>query len=442
MLFWPLINYKLLNEEKYKMNKATYGKYKRQFFILCGLIMVASLVFLLLQKKTTLKSSDEFNKEINNLYSFFVNKNSNLQNKKIIKIKSGDSLQRILLKEGIPQSEINKIYSQIIKKFDLKKIQQGQDLKVILNKNNGQISISRLSFQLDSLSTVHLYSNQNDYAVKIIKKNLEKVNFLAQGVIQNSLYGSANKVGVDPEIIIEFARIFGFEIDFQRDIRANDEFKIFYERYEDDDGETHKNGNILFAYMKNNGREITLYRYTDAKKISGYYTADGKSIEKALMKTPINGARLSSVFGFRKHPILGYNKLHQGTDFAAPRGTPVMASGSGTIERASWFGAYGKYVSIRHNSTYKTAYAHLSGFGKGIKAGTKVQQGRIIGYVGSTGRSTGPHLHYEVLVNNKRVNSQRLNLPSGRSLNKEEIIDFNTQIKRVKELAATSKKSG
>ena len=406
------------------MKKATYDKYKRQFFILCGLIILASFVFLLLQKKTTLKSSDEFNKEINNLYSFFVNKNSNLQNKKIIKIKSGDSLQRILLKEGIPQSEINKIYSQIVKKFDLKKIQQGQDLKVILNKNNNQTSISRLSFQLDSLSTVHLYSNQNDYAVKIIKKNLEKVNFLAQGAIQNSLYGSASKVGVDPEIIIEFARIFGFEIDFQRDIRANDEFKIFYERYEDDDKEVQKNGNILFAYMKNNGKEISLYRFTDQKKITGYYTADGKSIEKALMKTPINGARLSSVFGFRRHPILGYNKLHQGTDFSAPRGTPIMASGSGTIERASWFGAYGKYVRIRHNSTYKTAYAHLSGFGKGIKSGSRVQQGQIIGYVGSTGRSTGPHLHYEVLINNKRVNSQKLNLPSGKNLTGVEKQDF------------------
>ena len=406
------------------MNKATYGKYKRQFFILCGLIMLASIVFLLLQKKTTLKSSDEFNKEINNLYSFFVNKNSNLQNKKIIKIKSGDSLQRILLKEGIPQSEINKIYSQIVKKFDLKKIQQGQDLKVILNKNNNQTSISRLSFQLDSLSTVHLYSSQNDYAVKIIKKNLEKVNFLAQGAIQNSLYGSASKVGVDPEIIIEFARIFGFEIDFQRDIRENDEYKIFYERYEDDDKEVQKNGNILFAYMKNNGKEISLYRFTDQKKITGYFTADGKSIEKALMKTPINGARLSSVFGFRRHPILGYNKLHQGTDFAAPRGTPIMASGSGTIEKASWFGAYGKYVRIRHNSTYKTAYAHLSGFGKGIKSGSRVQQGQIIGYVGSTGRSTGPHLHYEVLINNKRVNSQKLNLPSGKNLTGVEKQDF------------------
>jgi murein DD-endopeptidase MepM/ murein hydrolase activator NlpD len=277
---------------------------------------------------------------------------------------------------------------------------------------------------LDSLSTVHLYSNQNDYAVKIIKKNLEKVNFLAQGVIQNSLYGSASKVGVDPEIIIEFARIFGFEIDFQRDIRANDEFKIFYERYEDDDKEVQKNGNILFAYMKNNGKEISLYRFTDQKKITGYFTADGKSIEKALMKTPINGARLSSVFGFRRHPILGYNKLHQGTDFSAPRGTPIMASGSGTIERASWFGAYGKYVRIRHNSTYKTAYAHLSGFGKGIKSGSRVQQGQIIGYVGSTGRSTGPHLHYEVLINNKRVNSQKLNLPSGKNLTGVEKQDF------------------
>ena len=406
------------------MKKPIYLKYKRQFFILFSLVILVSLVFLLLQKKTPLKSSNEFNKEINNLYSFFVNKNSNLQNKKIIKIKSGDSLQRILLKEGIPQSEINKIYSQIVKKFDLKKIQQGQDLKVILNKNNNQTSISRLSFQLDSLSTVHLYSNQNDYAVKIIKKNLEKVNFLAQGAIQNSLYGSASKVGVDPEIIIEFARIFGFEIDFQRDIRANDEFKIFYERYEDDDKEVQKNGNILFAYMKNNGKEISLYRFTDQKKITSYYTADGKSIEKALMKTPINGARLSSVFGFRRHPILGYNKLHQGTDFSAPRGTPIMASGSGTIEKASWFGAYGKYVRIRHNSTYKTAYAHLSGFGKGIKSGSRVQQGQIIGYVGSTGRSTGPHLHYEVLINNKRVNSQKLNLPSGKNLTGVEKQDF------------------
>ncbi|NCV24190.1 MAG: M23 family metallopeptidase, partial [Proteobacteria bacterium] len=239
---------------------------------------------------------------------------------------------------------------------------------------------------------------------------------------------------VDPEIIIEFARIFGFEIDFQRDIRENDEFQILYERFEDDDGEVQKNGEIIFAYLNNNGREISLYRYKDEKNNIGYYSQDGKSIEKALMKTPINGARLSSSFGLRKHPILGYNKLHQGTDFAAPKGTPIMASGSGTIEMASWNGAYGKYVRIRHNSTYKTAYAHLSRFGKNIRRGAKVQQGQIIGYVGSTGRSTGPHLHYEVLVQNKRVNSQRLKLPSGKNLAGKEKQIFENTKEQIEEL--------
>ena len=409
------------------MKKLIFSKYRQYFFISFALLFLTTVVFLFTNKSSLYSSStesnEEFNKEINNFFSFFVNNNDAIQNKKTIKIKSGDSIQRILLKEGIPQSEINKIYSKITKKYDLRKIQEGQAITIVFDSNNKK-NISRLSFALDNLSTAHLYANQDDYDIKIIKKNLEKKNFLAKGVITNSLYNSASKAGVDPEIIIEFARIFGFEIDFQRDIRENDEYKIFYERYEDDDKEVQKNGNILFAYMKNNGKEISLYRFTDQKKITGYYTADGKSIEKALMKTPINGARLSSVFGFRRHPILGYNKLHQGTDFSAPRGTPIMASGSGTIEKASWFGAYGKYVRIRHNSTYKTAYAHLSGFGKGIKSGSRVQQGQIIGYVGSTGRSTGPHLHYEVLINNKRVNSQKLNLPSGKNLTGVEKQDF------------------
>ena len=186
--------------------------------------------------------------------------------------------------------------------------------------------------------------------------------------------------------------------------------------------------------MNNNGKEISLYRFKDQKNNIGYYSKDGKSIEKALMKTPINGARLSSSFGLRKHPILGYNKLHQGTDFAAPKGTPIMASGSGTIEMASWNGAYGKYVRIRHNSTYKTAYAHLSRFGKNIRRGAKVQQGQIIGYVGSTGRSTGPHLHYEVLIKNKRVNSQNLKLPSGKNLTGNDFKVFEETMKSIDEL--------
>ena len=419
------------------MKKLIFSKYRQYFFISFALLFLTTVVFLFTNKSSLYSSStesnEEFNKEINNFFSFFVNNNDAIQNKKTIKIKSGDSIQRILLKEGIPQSEINKIYSKIIKKYDLRKIQEGQAITIVFDSNNKK-NISRLSFALDNLSTAHLYANQDDYDIKIIKKNLEKKNFLAKGVITNSLYNSASKAGVDPEIIIEFARIFGFEIDFQRDIRENDEYKIFYERYEDDEGEVHNNGNVLFAYMKNDGKEISLYRYTDANKISGYYTSDGKSIERALMKTPINGARLSSTFGFRRHPILGYNKLHQGTDFAAPTGTPIMASGSGVVERASWFGAYGKFIMIRHNSTYKTAYAHLSGFAKGVRSGSRVQQGQVIGYVGSTGRSTGPHLHYEVLVNGKRVNSQKLNLPSGKNLVGAEKEDFENIKKSIDKL--------
>ena len=419
------------------MKKLIFSKYRQYFFISFTLLFLTTVVFLFTNKSSLYNSpaetNEEFNKEINNFFSFFVNNNDAVQNKKTIKIKSGDSIQRILLKEGIPQSEINKIYSKIIKKYDLRKIQEGQAITIVFDSNNKK-NISRLSFALDNLSTAHLYANQDDYDIKIIKKNLEKKNFLAKGVITNSLYNSASKAGVDPEIIIEFARIFGFEIDFQRDIRENDEYKIFYERYEDDEGEVHNNGNVLFAYMKNDGKEISLYRYTDKNKVTGYYTSDGKSIERALMKTPINGARLSSTFGMRRHPILGYNKLHQGTDFAAPTGTPIMASGSGVVERASWFGAYGKFIMIRHNSTYKTAYAHLSGFAKGVRSGSRVQQGQVIGYVGSTGRSTGPHLHYEVLVNGKRVNSQKLNLPSGKNLVGAEKEDFENIKKNIDKL--------
>ena len=419
------------------MKKLIFSKYRQYFFISFALLFLTTIIFLFTNKSSLYNSpaetNEEFNKEINNFFSFFVNNNDAIQNKKTIKIKSGDSIQRILLKEGIPQSEINKIYSKIIKKYDLRKIQEGQAITIVFDSNNKK-NISRLSFALDNLSTAHLYANQDDYDIKIIKKNLEKKNFLAKGVITNSLYNSASKAGVDPEIIIEFARIFGFEIDFQRDIRENDEYKIFYERYEDDEGEVHNNGNVLFAYMKNDGKEISLYRYTDKDKVTGYYTLDGKSIERALMKTPINGARLSSTFGFRRHPILGYNKLHQGTDFAAPTGTPIMASGSGVVERASWFGAYGKFIMIRHNSTYKTAYAHLSGFAKGVRSGSRVQQGQVIGYVGSTGRSTGPHLHYEVLVNGKRVNSQKLNLPSGKNLVGAEKEDFENIKKNIDKL--------
>ena len=429
--------------------KKNHQKIPRNYLIIFLILVFSALLFFVFSSKDFVfkdrqnereESTKESKKEFKDAYSFFFNTDF-IPNKKIIKVVAGDSLQKILLKEKISKEEVNKIYQKIKGIIDLTKIRQGQTITIVFRIKQNKPSISRITFQVDELSTAYIYyrNKTDDYEVRLNQKNLERVNFLAKGIIVNSLFASAQKIDVDAEVIVEFARIFGFEIDFQRDIRKNDEFQIFYERFEDDEGENFKNGNILFAYLKNSGREIKLYRYKDSKNNIGYFTPDGKSIEKALMKTPINGARLSSGFGFRKHPILGYNKLHQGTDFAARRGTPVMASGSGTIERASWFGAYGKYVRIRHNSTYKTAYAHLSKFGRNIKAGRKVRQGQIIGYVGSTGRSTGPHLHYEVLVNNKRTNSQRLKLPSGKKLSKNEMENFNLEKKRINQLAEISK---
>ena len=283
-----------------------------------------------------------------------------------------------------------------------------------MNKQTGRLE--RLTVNMDNITTLHIFRDDKKFVANKIEKVLYKKTSLSEGIIKSSLFKAAQKDNIEAEVIVEFARIFGFEIDFQRDIRKNDIFQIVYDKFVDDDGEVQKNGDIIYAYMKNKGREIALYRFVDQKGIAGYYQTNGKSIEKALMKTPINGARLSSTFGMRKHPILGYNKMHRGTDFAAPKGTPIMASGSGTIEMAKWWGAYGKYIRIKHNSKYKTAYAHLNSYARGIRPGAKVKQGQIIGYVGSTGRSTGPHLHYEVLVNGKRMNSQRLKLPSGRTL--------------------------
>ena len=429
--------------------KKNHQKIPRNYLIIFLILIFFALLFFVFSSKDFVskgylnereESTKESKKEFKDAYSFFFNTDF-IPNKKIIKVVAGDSLQKILLKEKISKEEVNKIYQKIKGIIDLKKIRQGQTITIVFRTKQNKPSISRITFQVDELSTAYIYyrNKTDDYEVRLNQKNLERVNFLAKGIIVNSLFASAQKIDVDAEVIVEFARIFGFEIDFQRDIRKNDEFRIFYERFEDDEGENFKNGNILFAYLKNSGREIKLYRYKDSKNNIGYFTPDGKSIEKALMKTPINGARLSSGYGMRKHPILGYNKLHQGTDFAARRGTPVMASGSGTVERASWFGAYGKYVRIRHNSTYKTAYAHLSKFGRNIKAGRKVKQGQIIGYVGSTGRSTGPHLHYEVLVNNKRINSQRLKLPSGKKLSKNEMENFNLEKQRIDQLAEISK---
>ena len=402
-------------------------------FIISGLVLLIITAFFFLnqnfyKKNKIEKNYSEFKTEFSNIHSLFKNKFENQFNKVTSSVKKGQSLNSILTDAGASQQEIFEI-SKVLKKFiNLKTINTNQVFEILTHKDTGEII--RLTINLDNINSLHVFKKNKEFVANKIEKVLYKKTTLAEGMINSSMYQAAEKEKIDPEVIVNFAGIFGFEIDFQRDIRRGDIFQIVYDKYVDDDGQLQKNGDIIYAYMKNNGREIALYRFVDNKGIPGYYRTNGKSIEKALMKTPINGARLSSTFGMRRHPILGYNKMHRGTDFAAPTGTPIMASGSGIIEQAGWNGAYGKYIRIKHNSKYKTAYAHLNGYARGIKKGTKVRQGQIIGYVGSTGRSTGPHLHYEVLVNGKRMNSQRLKLPSGRTLRGEDREKF--EISRIK----------
>ena len=337
-------------------------------------------------------------------------------------IKSGDSIQKILNKLNVEKNDIQKVINEYKKYSNPNKLFVGNKINITIEENisKKKNSVVKFTLPITKSTTIEITKNEENKIIsqKIITK-LYKKKTLVQNVIKNNLYSSAVDVKINPDTIIEFARIFGFEIDFQRDIRKEDYFKILYEKYFDENGKFIKSGSILFAYMFVNGREISLYKFGDDKDY-GYFDMNGKSVEKALMKTPINGARLSSPFGMRKHPILGYNKKHLGTDFAAPAGTPIMASGSGTITRAKWCGGGGNCVKIKHNSTYETVYAHMKSFAKGIKVGKKVKQGQIIGYVGSTGMSTGPHLHYEVIVNGKKVNSQTLKLPSGKVLKGDE----------------------
>ena len=337
-------------------------------------------------------------------------------------VKKGDSIQKILKKFKIDNSEIQTIINQYKKYGNQNQLLAGNSIEFVVEKNlsNKNYKITKLSIPITKSTTIEI--NKNDEgelrAKKIITKLYKKV-VVAENIIKDNLYSSAIEAKINPNTIIEFARIFGFEIDFQRDIRKNDYFKIVYDKYFDENGDFIKSGSILYAHMNINKREITLYKFGDDKTYE-YFNLNGKSVEKALMKTPINGARLSSPYGMRKHPILGFNKKHSGTDFAAKSGTPIMASGSGTVTLAKWCGGGGNCVKIKHNSTYETIYAHMKAFAKGIRNGKKVKQGQIIGYVGSTGMSTGPHLHYEVVVNGKKVNSQTLKLPSGKVLKDNE----------------------
>ena len=331
--------------------------------------------------------------------------------------RNGDSLQRILSDQKISQTDINNVLNTLRREYNVGPLRKDQKIYLIVKRDKNGNFVSRLTVNVDNITSVHVFLNKDNlYEAKRVTKVLTKKNHFVETTIDRGIYRSAKESGIENSIVARFARLYGFEVDFQRDLKKNDKIRIFYERFLDDDGVSQRTGDIIYSEIINADKNIILYRYEYPNGTKSYFTPEGKSIEKSLMRTPINGAKLTSRYGFRMHPILGFNHLHQGTDFAAPIGTPVMASGSGTVEYVGWKGGYGKFISIRHSTVYQTNYAHLQDYAKGIRRGAKVQQGQIIGYSGNTGSSTGPHLHYEVVVNGKKENSQTLKLPSSAPL--------------------------
>ena len=408
------------NEE----GKKSLGFVKRYWVSIIYLLVFVGIFLIYSTTYNYVNNQEEVNEKnleilLNSKESKDIKKNffSNIQNPyseyKYV-IQNNDTIQGILKKFKINKEEINLI-TEKLKQQKLTNIYSGRELNIVMKKIGEKNSIIKILYPINNTLTIEIRKSQQAFLIKQNIIKLDRKEVVITSKIKNNLYSAAVEAGIEPNVIIEFARIYGFEVDFQRDIRKGDTFEIYYEKFVDDKSIVRDTGKIIYAHMNVNNKEINLYNYKDKNEI-GYYDINGKSIVKSLMKTPINGARLSSSFGMRKHPILGFNKMHKGTDFAAPTGTPIMASGSGTVTRARWCGGGGNCVKIRHNSTYETIYAHMSKFASGIKEGRKVKQGQIIGYVGSTGLSTGPHLHYEVVVNGKKVNSQKLNLPSGKIL--------------------------
>ena len=420
------------------MNKKKISSLFRKYTNLIFLILVVSagIIFNSFYSNYKKSENDAFQKLISNIYlkktaiATLNSFNPRQENIKYV-VKPGDNFEKILKNLDLPSSEIE----LIIRSFKLNKkklrVYENQVIEFSIDRKK-PITTKKISIELTKSKNLVIARNlsENNFSFKEIERNLKKKLFYKESIITKSLYASGIETEIPIEIIIEFARLYGFQFDFQRDIWKNDSFQIVYEQYHDSKNTFIKNGEIIFAKLNLQGKEYPLYKFK-SKDLTDYFDERGQSVKKTLMKTPINGARLSSSFGMRKHPILGFNKMHKGTDFAAPMGTPIMASGDGKVIKSSWCGGGGNCIKIKHNSTYTTVYAHLSKFGRGIKKGVRVKQGQIIGYVGSTGMSTGPHLHYEVIENGKKINSQTLKLPSGKTLLGEERKKFEVEKMRI-----------
>jgi murein DD-endopeptidase MepM/ murein hydrolase activator NlpD len=359
------------------------------------------------------------------------------------RVPAGGTLAGLLDDAGIDRVEAAYAIAALRGVYDLRYLRAGQAVNLYLEttrsadaEEDGSVTVETrlngLSFRPDierSLTVAKTWSG--DFRARETISQFEREMVRASGNITASLYVDALEAGATDRIVVELAGVLAYAIDFQRSIREGDEFDILFERFVDEEGDVARTGDILYARYDGRGDPMDFFRFETPDGIVGYYSGDGESAQRLLMLTPINGARLSSHFGRRRHPVLGYTRNHNGTDFAAPRGTPILASGNGVVERANRFGSFGNYTRIRHANGYKTIYAHQNRFARGIRAGATVQQGQVIGYVGTTGRSTGPHLHYEVHQNGNAVNPMTLDLPTGRTLTADEVTLFRTERDRI-----------
>lgn len=348
-----------------------------------------------------------------------------------------ETLSSVLDRIGAPREAANGAVFAASQLIDLRSMRPGDDVTAWIETDpDGGVRLTGLSLrpEAERQVLVSLAADGTWTSHELKAKLTPGINYIAADVDQ-SIYTAALGLGASDQQVVDFADILGYDIDFQREVHPGDRFGMLYETFEDERGQQVKTGVVLMAEIDGAALTKTFYRYTpsDDGQVD-YFDANGQSAKKFLMKTPINGARLSSGFGNRKHPILGYTKLHKGTDFAAPTGTPIYAAGNGVIKSYGPNGSFGNYAKIEHANGYTTAYAHMSRFAKGLRRGSSVRQGQVIGYVGTTGRSTGPHLHYEVYVNGKAVNAMRLKLPTGRKLEGEQLEAFKAEMTRIESL--------
>lgn len=337
-----------------------------------------------------------------------------------VELQPGDNLGPLLQREGMSGSDAHRFVQAFSEEFSPRRLRAGQSFNLHFDGD----AISDVTFRPNAERTIFVSRDNDVWNARAVDAEFRYETMSVRASIENSLYLDATRLGAPDKVVAQFANIYEYSVDFQRDIHPGDEFELFFEVARDNTGAVVKAGDLLYTSFTPRDKELNYWLFEDSDGNENYYDADGKTAKRKLRATPINGARLSSSFGRRKHPILGYRKMHSGVDFAAPTGTPIMAAGNGVVERANRFGSFGNYIRIRHSDGYQTAYAHLNGFARGIKKGTRVSQDQIIGYVGTTGRSTGPHLHYEVIHNGKKINPRRLSQLSGKPIASDKIPAF------------------